>query len=237
MQCPGCDQDTPPPARICMKCGAGLGLTCAHCGTDLPPVAAFCLSCGHPVAQPPSGPPVPPPAKVREAPQGTSHGAMPTSRGALEGDHDCAVAGRPSRSRFFWASISRSRPAADRLASDESSVEWDFRSRASTGVARPRGWGRAASAPRPGPGAKPPYARSRPLARTPPPLPRWARRLDPSRVLRCTSDATALPTARRSLPSPAPPWRHPLSPSSVISGVGTVSLILAKGPSPVGCSA
>src|SRR6266851_9117554 len=48
----------------------------------------------------------------------------------------------------------------------------------------------------------------------------------------CTSAAAASPPPARPPPLPPPrlarPWGHPVSPSSVISGVGTVSLILAQ---------
>src|SRR6266851_2989908 len=51
----------------------------------------------------------------------------------------------------------------------------------------------------------------------------------------CTSAAAASPPPARPPPLPPPrlarPWGHPVSPSSVISGVGTVSVILAqRGP-------
>src|SRR6266851_7516006 len=52
----------------------------------------------------------------------------------------------------------------------------------------------------------------------------------------CTSAAAASPPPARPPPLPPPrlarPWGHPVSPSSVISGVGTVSLILAQRASP-----
>ncbi|MBI3456776.1 MAG: AAA family ATPase [Candidatus Rokubacteria bacterium] len=50
MQCPRCQQESPPQARFCMKCGAGLTLSCAKCNTELPVGAAFCLACGEAVA-------------------------------------------------------------------------------------------------------------------------------------------------------------------------------------------
>jgi class 3 adenylate cyclase len=49
MQCPRCQQDNPPQARFCMKCGASVTLACGKCGTELPTGAAFCISCGQPV--------------------------------------------------------------------------------------------------------------------------------------------------------------------------------------------
>src|SRR5262245_66116314 len=55
MTCPGCQQENPPRARFCMKCGAGLTLSCARCKTELPTGAAFCFACGQAVATAPSG--------------------------------------------------------------------------------------------------------------------------------------------------------------------------------------
>jgi class 3 adenylate cyclase len=49
MQCPRCQQDNPPQARFCMKCGASMTQACGNCGTGLPAGAAFCFSCGQPV--------------------------------------------------------------------------------------------------------------------------------------------------------------------------------------------
>ena len=49
MRCPRCQQENPPQARFCMKCGAGLTLSCPKCNTDLPAGAAFCFACGQPV--------------------------------------------------------------------------------------------------------------------------------------------------------------------------------------------
>ena len=54
MQCPRCQQDNPPQARFCMKCGASVTLACGRCGTELPAGAAFCLSCGQPVGTTPA---------------------------------------------------------------------------------------------------------------------------------------------------------------------------------------
>ncbi len=54
MQCPRCQQDNPPQARFCMKCGVSVTLACAKCGTDLPVGSAFCISCGHPVGTAPA---------------------------------------------------------------------------------------------------------------------------------------------------------------------------------------
>src|SRR5215471_977521 len=49
MECSRCQQDNPPQARFCMKCGASVTLACGKCGTELPAGAAFCFSCGQPV--------------------------------------------------------------------------------------------------------------------------------------------------------------------------------------------
>ncbi|MFQ5896985.1 MAG: adenylate/guanylate cyclase domain-containing protein [Candidatus Methylomirabilia bacterium] len=54
MKCPRCQEENPPQASFCMKCGAGLMLACAKCGTELPTGAAFCFACGQPVAAAPA---------------------------------------------------------------------------------------------------------------------------------------------------------------------------------------
>jgi class 3 adenylate cyclase/tetratricopeptide (TPR) repeat protein len=54
MQCSRCQQDNPPQARFCMKCGASVALTCGKCSTELPAGAAFCFSCGQPVGTAPA---------------------------------------------------------------------------------------------------------------------------------------------------------------------------------------
>ncbi len=54
MQCPRCQQENPPQARYCMKCGAGLTLSCPKCNTELPAGAAFCFACGQPVTAAPA---------------------------------------------------------------------------------------------------------------------------------------------------------------------------------------
>src|SRR5262245_33285961 len=48
MECSRCQQDNPPQARFCMKCGASVTLACGNCRTELPSGAAFCFSCGQP---------------------------------------------------------------------------------------------------------------------------------------------------------------------------------------------
>jgi len=84
MQCPRCQQDNPPQARFCMKCGASVILACGKCGTELPACAAFCFSCGQPVGTTP--------ARERRftAPEAytSKHLAdrILTSKGALEGE-------------------------------------------------------------------------------------------------------------------------------------------------------
>ncbi len=52
MQCARCQQDNPPPAKFCLKCGAGLTLTCSKCSTELPVGAGFCFACGQSVGSP-----------------------------------------------------------------------------------------------------------------------------------------------------------------------------------------
>src|SRR6266496_3550726 len=56
MTCPRCQQENPPPARFCMKCGASLTRACTACGTELPEGAAFCFACGRPVSASPASP-------------------------------------------------------------------------------------------------------------------------------------------------------------------------------------
>lgn len=46
MECPRCRQDNPPQAKFCLKCGAGVTLTCLKCNTELPAGAGFCFACG-----------------------------------------------------------------------------------------------------------------------------------------------------------------------------------------------
>ena len=55
MKCPRCEQDNPPQARFCMKCGAAVTRSCGRCGTDLPDEAVFCYACGHAVGASSSG--------------------------------------------------------------------------------------------------------------------------------------------------------------------------------------
>ena len=54
MQCPRSQQDNPPQARFCMKCGASVTLACGTCGTELPAGPVFCFSCGQPVGTTPA---------------------------------------------------------------------------------------------------------------------------------------------------------------------------------------
>ena len=54
MPCSRCQQDNPPQARFCMKCGASVTLACGKCSTELPASAAFCFSCGQPVGSRPT---------------------------------------------------------------------------------------------------------------------------------------------------------------------------------------
>jgi class 3 adenylate cyclase/tetratricopeptide (TPR) repeat protein len=83
MQCERCRQDNPAPARFCMKCGAGLGLSCARCRTELPAGAAFCSACGHSVAAPSGEPRFGSPETY--TPKHLVEKIL-TSRGAVEGE-------------------------------------------------------------------------------------------------------------------------------------------------------
>ena len=83
MQCPRCQQENPPQARFCMKCGAGLTRTCASCNTELPIGAAFCFGCGQPVVPTPAAERVPAPEAY--TPKHLAEKIL-TSRSALEGE-------------------------------------------------------------------------------------------------------------------------------------------------------
>jgi predicted amidophosphoribosyltransferase len=56
MRCPRCQQDNPPRARFCMKCGANLARSCGQCHTELPGEAVYCFACGEPVGASASDP-------------------------------------------------------------------------------------------------------------------------------------------------------------------------------------
>jgi class 3 adenylate cyclase len=49
MQCPTCQQENPPQAKFCLKCGSGLSVACSGCSNPLPDNAKFCPECGQPV--------------------------------------------------------------------------------------------------------------------------------------------------------------------------------------------
>jgi len=46
MKCTRCQQENPPQAKFCLKCGTALALKCRVCGTELPIGAKFCFECG-----------------------------------------------------------------------------------------------------------------------------------------------------------------------------------------------
>src|SRR5438445_258057 len=46
MQCPRCQQENPPAARLCNLCGAGFELTCPACRHSNPAGSQFCNRCG-----------------------------------------------------------------------------------------------------------------------------------------------------------------------------------------------
>jgi class 3 adenylate cyclase/tetratricopeptide (TPR) repeat protein len=46
MQCPQCQQQSPPDADFCPECGAKLSVVCAGCGTANAPMHKFCKKCG-----------------------------------------------------------------------------------------------------------------------------------------------------------------------------------------------
>src|SRR4029434_5646481 len=54
MRCTRCQQENPPQAKFCLKCGTVLALKCAACGTELPAGAKFCLECGQSVSPQPA---------------------------------------------------------------------------------------------------------------------------------------------------------------------------------------
>ena len=49
MHCPRCQHDNPVGSNFCLRCGAGLGVTCSACSTSLPAASQFCNKCGNPV--------------------------------------------------------------------------------------------------------------------------------------------------------------------------------------------
>jgi len=56
MTCPRCQQDNPPQARFCLRCGGGFAKACTRCDTELPAEAQFCFACGHVAAAPRGSP-------------------------------------------------------------------------------------------------------------------------------------------------------------------------------------
>jgi class 3 adenylate cyclase/tetratricopeptide (TPR) repeat protein len=84
MQCPRCQQDSPPHARFCLGCGARLALTCGSCGAELPGGARFCLQCGQAVTAGTAAP-VGSPAPETYTPKHLAEKIL-TSKSALEGE-------------------------------------------------------------------------------------------------------------------------------------------------------
>src|SRR5262245_53319456 len=54
MRCTRCQQENPPEAKFCLKCGTALARKCAACGTELPAGAKFCLECGQSLSTQPA---------------------------------------------------------------------------------------------------------------------------------------------------------------------------------------
>src|SRR4030095_4029857 len=50
MECPRCQHENPPQAKLCLECGARVALPGTKCRSELPARAKFCLECGEPVA-------------------------------------------------------------------------------------------------------------------------------------------------------------------------------------------
>src|SRR5712691_5000744 len=80
MTCPQCQQDNPPQARFCLRCGGGLAKACTRCGTELPAEAQFCFACGQVAAAPRFGSP------DSYTPKHLAERIL-TSKAALEGEH------------------------------------------------------------------------------------------------------------------------------------------------------
>jgi class 3 adenylate cyclase len=86
MRCPQCQQESPPGARFCNRCGAELPVACAACRHVNLPGSRFCAQCGRPVG----GIPAAPAAERFPSPDAyTPHHLAErilTSRSALEGE-------------------------------------------------------------------------------------------------------------------------------------------------------
>jgi class 3 adenylate cyclase/tetratricopeptide (TPR) repeat protein len=52
MQCPGCQHENEPAARVCEGCGLRLARSCPSCGKEAGPQARFCPACGATLGEP-----------------------------------------------------------------------------------------------------------------------------------------------------------------------------------------
>ncbi|MGH7267240.1 MAG: AAA family ATPase, partial [Candidatus Rokuibacteriota bacterium] len=86
MRCAQCQQENPPGARFCNRCGAELPVVCAACRHVNVPGSRFCGQCGRPIGAAPASPP----AERYTSPDAyTPHHLAErilTSRSALEGE-------------------------------------------------------------------------------------------------------------------------------------------------------
>jgi class 3 adenylate cyclase/tetratricopeptide (TPR) repeat protein len=86
MRCAQCQQENPPGARFCNRCGAELPVACAACRHVNVPGSRFCGQCGRPLGAAPGSPP----AERYTSPESyTPHHLAErilTSRSALEGE-------------------------------------------------------------------------------------------------------------------------------------------------------
>src|SRR5438445_3345953 len=85
MQCPRCQQENPPAARLCNLCGAGFELTCPACRHSNPAGSQFCNRCGAALGATPT--PAAPrfPSPESYTPKHLAEKIL-TSRAALEGE-------------------------------------------------------------------------------------------------------------------------------------------------------
>jgi class 3 adenylate cyclase/tetratricopeptide (TPR) repeat protein len=72
MKCPGCQQDNPLDAAVCLACGESLTTVCGACGAHPPARSSFCTRCGSPL-------------RVGHAPMPSEQATL-TARSSLEGE-------------------------------------------------------------------------------------------------------------------------------------------------------
>jgi hypothetical protein len=98
MQCPGCEHENEPAARLCEKGGAQLTRPCPSCGKDVGPQARFCPGCGATLREPAAARPTAPPQAGPDVAAPGSAGNSPSS---------CATSSARRRSRGLPVSRGR----------------------------------------------------------------------------------------------------------------------------------